>query len=265
IFILIYICHTFADVGGSSDLSDTEDNEDYVHLKDSQTEYLVEKSLTREQQPSTKLGEWEKYTKGIGSRLMAKMGYVVGCGLGKEGDGRLDPVEALVLPAGKSLDHCMNLKEAAGGSTDLFSAERIQRRLAQKELRKSQRRYANEKKQEKHNVFNIINKLSSGGIGENKGHLKSKKGAVRRKLSETSGRQLNVERLKLEEDMRSARRDIYILEESLSRHRAGTTTHDKLTAKLGAAHRQLGSLRAADESFAREQNLRHTKRKMTIF
>lgn len=34
---------------------------------------------------------------------MAKMGYVVGTGLGKNGEGRLDPVEAQVLPVGKSL------------------------------------------------------------------------------------------------------------------------------------------------------------------
>lgn len=40
---------------------------------------------------------------GVGSRLMAKMGYIVGCGLGKYGEGRLEPVEALVYPPGKSL------------------------------------------------------------------------------------------------------------------------------------------------------------------
>lgn len=34
---------------------------------------------------------------------MAKMGYVTGTGLGKHGDGRLEPVEAVVLPVGKSL------------------------------------------------------------------------------------------------------------------------------------------------------------------
>jgi hypothetical protein len=34
---------------------------------------------------------------------MAQMGYVVGTGLGKNGEGRLEPVEALVFPAGKSL------------------------------------------------------------------------------------------------------------------------------------------------------------------
>lgn len=43
---------------------------------------------------------------GIGSRLMASMGYVVGSGLGRRGEGRLEPVEALLYPPGKSLGKC---------------------------------------------------------------------------------------------------------------------------------------------------------------
>lgn len=34
---------------------------------------------------------------------MAKMGYIHGSGLGKDGIGRVEPVSAVVLPAGKSL------------------------------------------------------------------------------------------------------------------------------------------------------------------
>jgi len=46
---------------------------------------------------------------------MAKMGYQIGHGLGKEGkEGRLEPVEAFVLPEGSvSLDKAMELKEKA--------------------------------------------------------------------------------------------------------------------------------------------------------
>lgn len=34
---------------------------------------------------------------------MAKMGYITGTGLGRRCDGILEPVSAVVLPAGKSL------------------------------------------------------------------------------------------------------------------------------------------------------------------
>lgn len=34
---------------------------------------------------------------------MAKMGYIMGAGLGKKGEGRINPVEVTVLPKGKSL------------------------------------------------------------------------------------------------------------------------------------------------------------------
>lgn len=40
---------------------------------------------------------------------MAKMGYIMGAGLGKNGEGRIIPVEATVLPKGKSLGKSSNL------------------------------------------------------------------------------------------------------------------------------------------------------------
>lgn len=249
-----------------SDLSSLSDSDDQlshpqtsvVSFDNRQQDTFVELSLSR---PSDRIGSWEQFTKGIGSKLMAKMGYVVGCGLGKNGEGIVKPVEAQVLPAGKSLDHCMNLKEAAGGSKDLFSAEKIQQKLAARALRRSKREYYRQKNLEKHDVFHLINKkLNKGTEGKGKGKRK-----LTSDFRKSSNHQLNVERFKVAEDVREAQKRIYILSESLSRQNPGSTSHKNISSKLSAEKSQLAALLQFDNKVEREQILRDTKKKMTVF
>jgi G patch domain-containing protein 2 len=47
---------------------------------------------------SAKLGSFEMHTKGFGSKMMAKMGFVDGTGLGKDGQGIVQPIQAIHRP-----------------------------------------------------------------------------------------------------------------------------------------------------------------------
>ncbi|KAH1013112.1 zinc finger CCCH-type with G patch domain-containing protein isoform X1 [Dendroctonus ponderosae] len=107
--------------GDSDDVIEESEDEENLFEKAQTRQQIIDRSLMQTPGPA-RLGDWEKYTKGIGSRLMQKMGYIVGTGLGKEAEGIVNPVSIVILPQGKSLDFCMNLKEERN-NPELFHAD----------------------------------------------------------------------------------------------------------------------------------------------
>lgn len=95
------------------------------------------------------LGGWEKHTKGIGSKLMAKMGYITGTGLGKNSEGRIEPVEAFPVPEGHvGLDGVLEIRNK-------------QEAKANKPKRSRKKKMKVEEKVDETDVFDFINnKLS---------------------------------------------------------------------------------------------------------
>lgn len=210
----------------SSDSDDSSDEEDFRNVLKAEEDEMVRRVLSAP--PSSALGEWEKHTKGFGSKIMAKMGYIHGCGLGSKGDGRVEPVSAVILPAGKSLDHCMMLKENAGGDQDLFKAERKIKKLQRKHEIMLEKAYEREK--EKTNVFTFLNKKLGQAQLESKNDCKNMN--VQKNLKNETTRKLNVTSLQLTEEMRKTEKEIKSLNQSLARHSSDSQVSAVLKGKI---------------------------------
>lgn len=242
---------------------------------------LIEKSLLTPA-PDQKLGAWEAHTKGFGSRILQKFGYIVGTGLGNNGEGIVVPISAQVLPPGRSLDHCMTLREQANGDKDLFSVEKRLKRQQQRQERQNVKAYDREKQRED-NIFNFLNQsiLNSMPSTSSMNYNTNAAAAAAAMLmkdtnrpaskpspfdykAETS-RKLNVESLRIGEDIRRMEREIQKLQESLRRQKDGTQMSQQLNMQLDIRKTELDRMKKSESCLQKEQNLRKDKTKLTIF
>ncbi|XP_011332346.2 zinc finger CCCH-type with G patch domain-containing protein isoform X2 [Ooceraea biroi] len=268
---LLPLNDTDLEMSDTSDDSEDDDDDDSKPNSPSHSEEH-EKSAHRSLltlQSGEPLGNWEKHTRGIGSKLMMQMGYVMGTGLGKLADGRVEPVEATVLPAGKSLDHCMQLREFVGDDEDLVSAERKMRKQQQKAAKQQrkleqqrERQYLRDKERENSNVFNFINKtLGDKPKDDNEAGSSRKK----KRLKTESNRNLNVANFQVGEDISRLERQSCKLKESLARHVEGSALYNSIAMKYRETQRELTDLRASEKSIVAEQNQRKSNAKLTVF
>lgn len=74
---------------------------------------------------SSKVGAFEVHTKGFGSKMMAKMGFVEGQGLGKDSQGIAVPIEVIQRP--KSLGLGMEFSDKTGDEMTRNKSERTRK------------------------------------------------------------------------------------------------------------------------------------------
>ncbi|KAL0274083.1 UNVERIFIED_CONTAM: hypothetical protein PYX00_006599 [Menopon gallinae] len=240
-----------------SDESDSDSENDNLDDQTAHNEEIVRRILMAP--PSSALGDWEKFTKGFGSRIMAKMGYIHGSGLGREGKGRVEPVSAVILPAGKSLDHCMMLREHSGGDKDFFKAEKRMKQIQKKQEKMLQRSYEREKNRT--DVFMFLNK----NLGQsNKNESRDQKN-TQKQLQSESTRSLNVTSLQLAEEVRKVEKEVKSLKNSLSRYSNQSKEFSVLKEKLNDRQTKLSQLKASEQRIANEQELRRDRKKLTVF
>ncbi|KAJ1076728.1 hypothetical protein K5549_010046 [Capra hircus] len=215
---------------------------------------------------SSAFAGWEVHTRGIGSRLLAKMGYEFGKGLGRRADGRVEPVHAVVLPRGKSLDQCAEIlqKRTRAGQAGVSKPPKCRSRGSGPGGHPPPR-----------SVFDFLNeKLKGGAPGapEVGAAPPGRSGKEVYHASRSTKRALSLRLLQTEEKIEQTQRAIRGIQEALARN-AGRyvwpcprhLTLAQLPEKLAGAQRQLGQLRAQEAGLQREQRKADTHKKMTEF
>lgn len=192
---------------------------------------------------------------------MQKLGYVLGTGLGQNGEGIVTPVSAQILPPGRSLDHCMELREKADGDKDLFSVERRLKRMKKKQEGLNAKAYAKPKPKD---LFSFINNTIFSSPSP-PASSKNRANASTSDFKSHSTQNLRVESFKISEDIRKKEREMQKIEESMRRHQNGSALFQQLSSQLNAKKSELSKLRKSETSLAKEQNQRKDKTKLTIF
>lgn len=197
--------------------------------------------------------------------MLQKFGYVVGTGLGQNGEGIIVPISAQVLPPGRSLDHCMALREQAKGDKDLFSVERKLKRQQERQEIINAKAYEREKQNQ--DIFSFLNQNILNNMPSTSGNQNMSKVNKQPKLDikTQTNRKLNVESLKIGEDIKKMEKEIQKLQESLRRQKDGTQISQQLNMQLDIRKTELDRMKNSENCLQKEQNLRKDKSKLTIF
>lgn len=139
--------------------------------------YFSYAAQQQEQLLQDNIGSWERHTKGIGSKLLAKMGYKRSArqGLGREGQGVAVPVQAMLkpLPKGLGLDFINQQRSKDDPMHPSLDSDRLRREIVSSFNNRPLVGHSNKKHKPSHHssdgyeqsssrsVFNFINKVEA--------------------------------------------------------------------------------------------------------
>lgn len=159
----------------------------------------------------------------------------------------------------------MALREQANGDKNLFSVERKLKRQQEKQEILNAKAYEREKQNQ--DIFSFLNQNILNSMPSTSGSQNVNKELKRPKLDikTQTNRKLNVESLKIGEDIRKMEKEIHKLQESLRRQKDGTKISQQLNMQLDIRKTELDRMKKSENCLQKEQNLRKDKSKLTIF
>lgn len=226
-----------------SDFSEDGDQEDEsVHQG---LGLLESKNLSGVQTETAIFAKWEHHTRGVASKMMAKMGYRKGMGLGVSGQGMLDPIPVKVLPPKQSLDHAVAASEVNDSVGPGKKRSRGGKRKREKKFAEQAR--AAKAEEEERSVFSFINSQLVGQDVAEGSAVKSKKDSS----GEANGHAKKEDRRSLlayDDEVKELRSRVEKLEEMMKRNRKDKSFYEAASKKLKQTRKALADAEATHAS-----------------
>ncbi|EJD76422.1 zinc finger protein, variant [Loa loa] len=195
-----------------------DDHEDEVATEDLATTSWEEYKLERRGNVNVgDIGDWEKHTRGIGMKLLLKMGYRTGEGLGRRSDGIVHAIQPVIFPKNKSLDMCMEAKNRR--VVDGMKSQQV-RKIIAKQLKAVERPV---------DVFELLNdKLNKTSAEEER---RDEVKEIER-LQNCSSTSLGIQALNLDKKLKELKNRERKLREGVTRNQRDAATADRLKKNL---------------------------------
>ncbi|EMS53526.1 Zinc finger CCCH domain-containing protein 18 [Triticum urartu] len=267
----------YVDVSGEDDKRGSSEDESELSEDGDQEDESIHQglgrlettNLTGVQSETVIFAKWEQHTRGVASKMMAKMGYREGMGLGVSGQGMLDPIPVKVLPPKQSLDHAVTTTTGEDGRSIHRTKDKKRSRGGQ---RKRDRKFAElaraaKAEEAERSVFSFMNSQlvsqdASEGSSASKARKESPSGQANgHPKKEDNRRSL----LAYDDEVKELRSQVGRLEEMVQRNRKDKAVHDAASRKLEQTRKALADAEATHASATNAVSRKEKEKKWLKF